>query len=82
MSDVKKYIHYLPKIEEEYLSCLELGETNKYDSIMGAGSFLAAYNLGVWYEVTKQIDKALICYNMAAEWGYQKAKKRIQALQP
>lgn len=82
LSDVKKYIHYLPKIEEEYLSCLELGETNKYDSIMGAGSFLAAYNLGVWYEVTKQIDKALICYNMAAEWGYQKAKKRIQALQP
>nr|WP_302599117.1 glycosyltransferase family 2 protein [uncultured Cellulosilyticum sp.] len=80
LSDVQKYINYLPLIEQYYLKCLEIGETTKYDSVVGTGSYSAAYNLGVWYEVTKQFDKAKICYEMATEWGYEKAAERLAAL--
>ena len=80
LNDIKKNIKYLPLIEEEYLRCLDLGETDKYDSIEGSGTYIAAYNLGVWYEVTKQNEKAVICYNMADEWGYEKAKERLKVL--
>lgn len=80
LSDVKKYIDYLPLIEQYYLKCLDIGETTKYDSVVGTGSYGAAYNLGVWYEVTKQLDKAKICYEMATEWGYEKAAERLSAL--
>ena len=80
LSDVKKYIGYLPLIEGYYIKCLEIGETTKYDSVVGMGSYLAAYNLGVWYEVTKQTEKARTCYEMAMEWGYEKAVDRIKEL--
>ncbi len=80
LSDIQKNMKYLPKIEEAYLRCLDIGETDQYDSIKGAGSYVAAYNLGVWYEVTKQIDKAKICYQMASEWGYSKAAERMKML--
>lgn len=79
LSNTKNYISYLPCIEEYYIKCLEIGETNKYNSIVGTGSYAAAYNLGVWYEVSKQFDKAKICYEMASKWGYDKAIKRIEA---
>lgn len=81
LSNVEKYINYLPLIETYYINCLEVGETTKYDSIVGTGSYAAAYNLGVWYEVSKQFDKAKICYEMAIEWGYEKAAERMKALQ-
>lgn len=81
LSDIKKYIKYLPLIEEYYIKSLENGESIKYDSVEGAGSYLAAYNLGVWYEVTKQFDKALTCYDMAVEWGYEKAAERKKMLE-
>lgn len=81
LSNIEKYINYLPLIERYYINCLEVGETTKYDSIVGTGSYAAAYNLGVWYEVSKQFDKAKICYEMAMEWGYEKAAERMKALQ-
>ncbi len=80
LSDVQKYINYLPLIEQHYIQCLEIGETTKYDSVVGTGSYGAAYNLGVWYEVTKQFDKAKVCYEMAIEWGYEKAAERMKGL--
>lgn len=80
LSNPQKYINYLPLIEQYYIRCLEIGETNKYDSIVGTGSYIAAYNLGVWYEVSRQFDKAKICYEMSSEWGYQKAMERLKNL--
>ena len=80
LSDVQKYIRYLDKIEESYINCLNIGEKNQHDGVIGTGSFAAAYNLGIWYETSKQIDKAKICYEMASEWGYELAQKRLVAL--
>lgn len=70
----------MPLIETYYLKCLNLGETTKYESVLGLGSYVAAYNLGVWYEVSGQLDKAKICYELASEWGYEKAIQRMEAL--
>lgn len=80
LSNPQKYINYLPLIEQYYLRCLEIGETKKYDSIVGTGSYIAAYNLGVWYEVSGQFEKAKTCYEMASEWGYQKGSERLRIL--
>lgn len=80
LSNVKENIQYLPFIEQCYLECLNIGENEEEDGAVGTGSYLAAYNLGVWYEVTKQLDKAVECYTLAEEWDYIKATERKKAL--
>lgn len=80
LSNIEKYISYLPLIETSYLRCLEIGETTKYDSIVGTGSFTAAYNLGTWYEVSGQLEKAKHYYTMSMDLGYEKAADRLKLL--
>lgn len=80
LSDINKYINYLPYIERSFLRCLEIGETDKYDSVVGTGSYEAAYNLGAWYEVIGQMEQARRYYEMAMKAGYIRAKERLSAL--
>jgi len=75
-----RYKHLFPLIEKSFIRCLEIGETDKYDRVHGTGSFLAAYNLGVFYEVTGQIDRAIHYYNQSANDGYEKAISRLNTL--
>ena len=75
-----RYAHLFPLIERCFIRCLEIGETEKYDRVRGTGSFLAAYNLGVFYEVTGQIEKAVHFYKRAAHEGYEKAIERLNML--
>lgn len=56
--DTKANIAYLPKIEQCYLACLEIGERPEHGGVVGCGSFKAAYNLGLWYELSGQKEKA------------------------
>lgn len=79
-SDVDKYIHLFPEIEREYQTCLQLGETDKYSTTTGTGSFLAAYNLGVYYETTGDMTKAKEYYTRAAADGYESASTRMKEL--
>ena len=78
--DVQRNITYLPYVEQCYLECLKLGDNEKENGTVGAGTYLAAYNLGVWYEVTKRIDQAIKYYIMAGNWGYKKAIQRIEKI--
>ncbi len=78
MSDVGRYIDLLPNIERCYLKCLELGEQPEAGGVVGTGSFRAAYNLGAWYEVSGQMDRAARSYLMAAKEGFAPAVKRIK----
>lgn len=80
LSDVKAYIGYLPKIEECYLKCLKIGERPEQETVAGTGSFKAAYNLGLWYEVSGQTEKARIYYRRAAKDGYGPAKERLKGV--
>lgn len=77
LSDTPRYIQYLPQIEAFYLTCLEIGEHPENQGTVGTGSYKAAYNLGVWYEVTGAQQKALFYYEQAAAMGYSPAEKRL-----
>lgn len=77
LSDPAKYMSYLPLIEQSYRNCLEIGETERYDSVVGTGSYAAYYNLGNYYEVLGDKAKASLCYRSAAELGYSRAEQRL-----
>ncbi len=80
LSDVGRYMGYLPRIEESYLECLKIGEHPEMETVAGTGSFKAAYNLGLWYELSGQPKKARIYYQRAVRDGYGPAKERIKLL--
>jgi glycosyltransferase involved in cell wall biosynthesis len=80
MNDPSKHIHLLQAIENCYRSCLLIGETNKYDSVAGTGSYSAMHNLGVYYEVIGQSAKAVEYYRKAATYKYEPSLARLEAL--
>ncbi len=80
-AETKKYVNYLPGIEQAYLKCLEIGEVPLNEGTYGCGSFKAAHNLGAWYEVSGELPKALECYKFAAEYDYAPSIARLRALQ-
>ncbi|MBO7747235.1 glycosyltransferase family 2 protein [Paenibacillus sp. MWE-103] len=80
LSDPGRYIAYLPEIEASYLRSIALGETDRYDTVEGTGSYLALYNLAVYYEIFGRTGEALDCLKRAGELGYEKAKARLSAL--
>ena len=80
LSDVQRYLSYLPRIEESYLTCLRIGEHPEAETVAGTGSFKAAYNLGLWYELSGQSQKARVYYQKASKDGYEPAKERLKLL--
>lgn len=80
LSDVGRYIAYLPEIEHSYRRCLKIGEVPGHECVRGNGSFKAAYNLGVWFEVNGKAQAARTYYRRAAAWGYGPAKERLERL--
>ena len=80
LSDVQRYIAYLPRIESAYRRCLKIGEVSGHECVRGNGSFKAAYNLGVWFEVNGKLQAARTYYRQAAAWGYEPAAERLRAI--
>lgn len=80
LSDVRRYIAYLPEIERSYRRCLKIGEVSGHECVRGNGSFKAAYNLGVWFEVNGKVQAARTYYRRAADWGYGPAAERLKGL--
>ncbi|MDU7239946.1 glycosyltransferase family 2 protein [Clostridium sp.] len=79
LSNVMEYGQYLYLIEESYLKCLEIGSTAN-EIVRGVGSFKAAYNLGVFYETTGNLDKAKYYYKVSYNEGYKTAKDRFEKI--
>ena len=46
--------------------------------MVGAGSFKAAYNLGLWYEVSGNGEKAAEYYRQSALAGFEPAARRLK----
>ncbi len=67
-------------IESSFLSCLALGEKKHTEYVKGTSSFLATYNLGVYYEITGNFNKAIKFYKLSTLHGYLKAKKRLDII--
>lgn len=80
LSNVAAHIDKLPLIEGSFLTCLELGDKRVQGGVIGTGSFLAAYNLGAYYEVVGDIPKAIHFYKLSANYDYSKAKERLHLL--
>ena len=80
LSNIERYIHFLPKVELSFRRCLEIGEGSFENGEVGCGSFLATYNLGVWYEVNGRIEEAKEFYQQSAKDGYRLAKERLDIL--
>ena len=79
-SNSAKYISHLPKIEQSFQRCLALGETEKYKSVQGAGTFLAHYNLGTLYHVFGAAAAARRCFEAAARFNYPPALQLLKTL--
>ena len=81
-SNPARYIADVPKIEQSFQRCLALGETDKYKSVHGSGSFLASYNLGVFYHAFGDDARARPCLESAASQSYAPAAALLKKLKP
>lgn len=77
MSDPAQNLIYLKEIEKSYLNCLALQQNGWDEIVIGTSSFLAAYNLGVFYETTSNLAKAKEYYQFAVNYSYQPALQRL-----
>ncbi len=72
-SNPAQYAPELPKIEQSFQRCLTLGEEEKRKSVRGSGTFLASYNLGLFYHVFGNQAAAARCLQASAAQGYKPA---------
>jgi glycosyltransferase involved in cell wall biosynthesis len=79
-SNPAKLMADVPKIEQSFQRSLALGETDKYKSVHGSGSFLAHYNLGVFYHAFGDDIRARACFAAAAGQGYAPAAALLKKL--
>lgn len=77
IGETGRFIH---KIESCFIACINLNGREHSEYLNGTSSFLAAYNLAVFYEVTGNIENAIQYYNLSAEFGYKLAKERLALL--
>ncbi len=68
------------EIEVSFLKCLTLENGKFTEYVRGTCSYLAAYNLGVYYEVIGSLSKAIEYYQLSAELGYLPAVERFGLL--
>jgi tetratricopeptide (TPR) repeat protein len=79
-SNPAKYVSELPRIEQSFQRCLALGEDERRRSVHGAGTFLANYNLGVFYQAFGNIAGARRCFESAAAQGYEPAAALLKKI--
>lgn len=69
----EKYMNYFKNIELCYLSALQIGKANTLEIVEGTGTYLAAFNLGIFYELLGEPIKALKYYELSYSFNYSKA---------
>ncbi|MDQ0089897.1 glycosyltransferase involved in cell wall biosynthesis [Paenibacillus anaericanus] len=80
MDQIVDAISYVPLIEQCYLKCLSLGKKGGRELVRGTATFIAAYNLGAFYEAKGDIIRAKYNYRRSAEYGYSPAVDRLKEL--
>lgn len=68
---------WLTYIPEAFMNCLKLGApmSSKYETVAGVGTYKAHYNLGVYYELTGNIQLALYHYEQGSSYNYELANQ-------
>ncbi|MFC4811612.1 glycosyltransferase [Paenibacillus sp. GCM10023250] len=72
----------LGRIERYFKRALEIGETERYTTVPGTGSFRSAHNLGVFYELTGRLQEAAHFYGIGSQWGFEPSSSRLRQLSP
>lgn len=80
LADLRSRAGLLPEIERSYARALEIGEMNRTSGTVGTGSFKAAYNLGLWYELNGQMKAAAVYYQKSSADGFKLAEERLRNL--
>jgi tetratricopeptide (TPR) repeat protein len=70
----------LEGIEYFFKTALEIGETSTYTTVVGTGTYRAAHNLAVFYEVTGNMKLAQHYYSFAAGFGFEPSAERMKIL--
>lgn len=78
LDNIQENIDYVQVIETCYLACLEIGEIDHHASLTGVGSFLAQYNLGIYYELNQDIETAKKYFTLASSHNYKPAIERLK----
>ncbi|GMK38266.1 hypothetical protein PCCS19_13200 [Paenibacillus sp. CCS19] len=65
------------RIEECFKLALSIGDTDKYTSILGVGTFRSSHNLAVFYEVCGKLELANQYYLKAASSGFEPSISRM-----
>jgi len=80
LKNPKKASSYIHSIEKSFKTCISLRDQEHIEYVKGTSSFLASYNLGVFYEVIGQINKAKRYYQQSYSDGYLPSKTRLEGL--
>ncbi|MEI5915465.1 glycosyltransferase family 2 protein [Bacillus albus] len=83
--DPESRFDLIHEIERSYQTCLSIGENHSNGGVIGTGSFMASFNLGVYYELMDGIipdgkKKAIQFYEQSQEHGYAPAIERLSHL--
>ncbi|MEM5011159.1 glycosyltransferase family 2 protein [Niallia taxi] len=80
LKNLNEAVHLLPKIEASFTACLDISKKKHIEYLSGTASFLALYNLGVYYEAIGDVPNAKRYYMESAKLGYEPAKTRLSAM--
>ncbi|MGG1725250.1 glycosyltransferase [Bacillus paranthracis] len=83
--DLESRFDLIHEIERSYQTCLSIGENHSNGGVIGTGSFMSAFNLGVYYELMDGIildgkKKAIQLYEESQKYGYIPAIERLKSL--
>ncbi len=76
--NTNKYINHFSNIDNCYLNALYLGESSGFEIVEGTGSYLAAFNLGLFYELSKKQNLALNYYKLSSSYNYVPAINKLK----
>ncbi|MFC4777813.1 glycosyltransferase [Paenibacillus sp. GCM10023252] len=68
------------QMDRYYKLALSIGDTDKYTTVVGTGTFRAAHNLGVYYELLNQMSDAASYYSYAAQYHFKPSIERLSKL--
>ncbi|WP_182103452.1 glycosyltransferase family 2 protein [Niallia taxi] len=80
LKNLNEAVHLLPKIEASFTACLDISKKKHIEYLSGTASFLALYNLGVYYEAIGSVPNAKRYYMESAKLGYEPAKTRLSVM--
>ncbi|MGN4898071.1 glycosyltransferase family 2 protein (plasmid) [Bacillus albus] len=83
--DPENRFDLIHEIESSYQKCLSIGDNHSNGGVIGTGSFMASFNLGLYYELMDGIipdgkEKARHYYEQSQKYGHTSATERLNQL--